>query len=69
MLRNFNSGCDLNTPRKPGIGGRGGDEAFDLQTPLHLCCSWGLETVVQTLIEHGADVNVKVKLYFLFKNF
>ncbi|XP_065201380.1 rabankyrin-5 [Planococcus citri] len=53
------SACDLNTPRRPGPGGRGGDEAFDLQTPLHLCCSWGLEATVQALIEHGADVNVK----------
>ncbi|XKL64859.1 hypothetical protein PGB90_004945 [Kerria lacca] len=53
------SGCDLNTPRKPGPGGRGGDEAFNLQTALHLCCSSGLETVVQALIEHEADVNAK----------
>lgn len=54
------SGCDLNTPRKPGPGGTGGEEARDLQTPLHLCCVWGLESVVQTLVEFGADVNAKV---------
>lgn len=54
------SRCDLNTPRRPGLGGRGGEEAFDLQTPLHMCCSWGLENVVQCLIEHEADVNVTV---------
>ncbi|CAH0394295.1 unnamed protein product [Bemisia tabaci] len=53
------SGCDLNTPRKPGPGGTGGEEARDLQTPLHLCCVWGLESVVQTLVEFGADVNAK----------
>lgn len=54
------SGCDLNSPRRPSPAGKGGDEAFDLQTPLHLCCSWGLEKVVQGLIEHGADVGAKV---------
>lgn len=51
------SGCDLNTPRRPGPGGRGGEEARDEQTPLHLCCQWGLESVVQTLVEHGANIN------------
>ncbi|XP_064118603.1 rabankyrin-5-like isoform X2 [Macrobrachium nipponense] len=53
------SGCDVNAVRKPGPGGTGGDEAKDLQTPLHLCCSWGLEETVQTLLEHGAKVNAK----------
>ncbi|XP_054279848.1 rabankyrin-5-like [Macrosteles quadrilineatus] len=53
------SGCDLNSPRRAGPGGRGGEEAHDQQTPLHLCCQWGLESVVQTLVEHGADINVK----------
>ncbi|XP_054012865.1 rabankyrin-5 isoform X2 [Hylaeus anthracinus] len=53
------SGCDLNAPRRPGSDGRGGDEARDECTPLHLCCQWGLEQVVQTLIEHGADVNAR----------
>lgn len=28
--------------------------------PLHLCCQWGLEDVVQTLLEHGAFINAKV---------
>lgn len=54
------SGCDLNTPRRAGPGGRGGEEAHDEQTPLHLCCQWGLESVVQTLVQHGANINVKV---------
>ncbi|KAL7303077.1 hypothetical protein TKK_0004292 [Trichogramma kaykai] len=52
------SGCDLNSPRRPpGNGEEGGEEARDECTPLHLCCQWGLEQVVQTLIEHGANVN------------
>lgn len=49
----------MNAPRRPGPNGTGGDEARDLCTPLHLCCQWGLEQVVQTLIEHGADVNAR----------
>lgn len=48
--------------RKPGAGGAGGDEANDMMTPLHLCCSWGLEDTAQALIEHGAKVNAKVGL-------
>lgn len=55
------SGCDLNAPRRPGPSGAGGDEAHDLQGPLHLCCSWGLQSTVQTLVEHGANVNAKVQ--------
>ncbi|CAL7948855.1 unnamed protein product [Xylocopa violacea] len=53
------SGCDLNAPRRLGPDGAGGDEAKDECTPLHLCCQWGLEQVVQTLIEHSADVNAR----------
>ena len=53
------SGCDLNSPRRVGPDGRGGDEAHDLATPLHLCCQWGLESTAQCLIEHGAGMNVK----------
>jgi len=59
ILLNF-SGCDLNSARRPGPGGRGGDEAHDQASPLHLCCQWGLKTVVQTLVEHGAAINSKV---------
>ncbi|XP_046739305.1 rabankyrin-5 isoform X1 [Diprion similis] len=50
------SGCDLNSPRRPGKDG-GGEESKDNCSPLHLCCQWGLEQVVQTLVEHGANVN------------
>lgn len=57
------SGCDLNSPRKPNNNDNNidktdnGDEGYDNCTPLHLCCQWGLEQVVQTLVEHGANVN------------
>lgn len=51
------SGCDLDSPRMPGSNGEGGDEANDGASPLHLCCQWGLDAVVQTLVEHGAIVN------------
>ncbi|GAB1599554.1 rabankyrin-5-like, partial, partial [Argonauta hians] len=53
------SSCDKNSPRKPGPNGEGGEEARDGQTPLHLSCAWGLELVVQCLMEHGADVNIQ----------
>ncbi|KAK0087935.1 hypothetical protein PV325_013711 [Microctonus aethiopoides] len=53
------SGCDLNAPRRPGANGEGGEEAHDNCAPLHLCCQWGLEQVVQTLVEHGANVNAR----------
>lgn len=41
----------------PGPNGEGGDEAKEKASPLHLCCQWGLEPVVQTLVEHGANIN------------
>ncbi|CAF1239781.1 unnamed protein product, partial [Didymodactylos carnosus] len=53
------SGCDINTARQPGVNGETPDEAKDLQTPLHLACTWGLEKVCQTLIDHHADINKK----------
>ncbi|KDR22440.1 Ankyrin repeat and FYVE domain-containing protein 1, partial [Zootermopsis nevadensis] len=57
LIQRQDIGCDLNEARRPGPGGRGGDEARDQASPLHLCCQWGLETVVQTLVEHGAAIN------------
>lgn len=51
------SQCDLDSPRQPGLNGEGGDEAKDKASPLHLCCQWGLTKVLQTLIDHGANVN------------
>lgn len=59
-------GCDLNSIRKVGPDGRGGDEAHDLATPLHLCCQWGLEEVVQALLEHGANKNAKVNTFLIY---
>lgn len=53
------AGCDKDSPRKPGMNGEECDESRDQASPLHLCCQWGLEEVVQTLIEHGANVNNK----------
>nr|XP_023017767.1 rabankyrin-5 [Leptinotarsa decemlineata] len=53
------AGCDLNSPRMPGPNGAGGDEAKDKRSPLHLCCQWGLEPVVRTLVEHRANVNIR----------
>ena len=52
--------CDVNSPRMPGPNGEGDDEARDNQGPLHRACEWGLEPVVQCLVEHQADVNAKV---------
>uniref|UniRef100_H3AEJ0 Ankyrin repeat and FYVE domain containing 1 n=1 Tax=Latimeria chalumnae TaxID=7897 RepID=H3AEJ0_LATCH len=53
------SGCDVNSPRKPGPNGEGDEEARDGQTPLHLASCWGLEEVVQCLLEFGANVNAQ----------
>ncbi|CAG9104276.1 unnamed protein product [Plutella xylostella] len=47
-------GCDVQSPRRSGT-----EPARDKQTPLHLCCSWGLRDVIQTLLEHGADINAR----------
>lgn len=51
------AGCDLDSSRMPGPNGEGGDEAKDKASPLHLCCQWGLDVVVRTLIEHEANIN------------
>lgn len=51
------SQCDLDSPRQPGPNGEGSDEAKDKASPLHLCGQWGLTKVLQTLIDHGANVN------------
>ncbi|KAJ7997343.1 hypothetical protein DPEC_G00228000 [Dallia pectoralis] len=53
------SGCDVNSPRRPGLNGEGDEEARDGQSPLHLASSWGLEEVVQCLLEFGANVNTQ----------
>uniref|UniRef100_A0A6B2EBK2 Ankyrin n=1 Tax=Phlebotomus kandelakii TaxID=1109342 RepID=A0A6B2EBK2_9DIPT len=51
------SRCDVDSPRQPGLDGQGGEEARDKASPLHLCCLWGLVNVLQTLIDHGANIN------------
>lgn len=56
------SGCDVNSPRKPGPNGEGEEEAHDGQTPLHLAACWGLEEVIQCLLEFGANVNAQVRI-------
>lgn len=53
------SGCDVNSPRQPGANGEGEEEARDGQTPLHLAACWGLEEVIQCLLEFGANVNAQ----------
>ncbi|XP_045517988.1 rabankyrin-5 [Pieris brassicae] len=53
------SGCDVESPRRAGPSGEGSDVAADKHTPLHLCCTWGLTDVIQTLLEHGANINSK----------
>ncbi|XP_071269732.1 rabankyrin-5-like isoform X3 [Salvelinus alpinus] len=54
------SGCDVNSPRRPGLNGEGDEEARDGQSPLHLAGRWGLEEVVQCLLEFGANVNTQL---------
>jgi ankyrin repeat protein len=50
------SGCDLDSPRhSPNDGGD--TTPTTRESPLHMCCTHGLAKVVQTLIEHGANVN------------
>ncbi|XP_041349199.1 rabankyrin-5-like [Gigantopelta aegis] len=53
------SGCDKNSPRREGTDCSNGEESRDGQSPLHLACAWGLEMLVQCLMEHAADVNAQ----------
>ncbi|XP_060806538.1 rabankyrin-5 isoform X1 [Amyelois transitella] len=53
------SGCDVESPRRAGPAGEGGDVVAESHSPLHLCCQWGLTDVIQTLLEHGANINSK----------
>ena len=59
QLQYIFSGCDLDSPRKPGPKGEQ-TPVIDGQTPLHLASSWGLERVVQTLLEFNAQINIQV---------
>ncbi|KAG5674000.1 hypothetical protein PVAND_003993 [Polypedilum vanderplanki] len=49
------SGCDLDSPRQSL--GDASPANNTKESPLHMCCTYGLTKVVQTLIEHGANVN------------
>ncbi|XP_013141938.1 PREDICTED: serine/threonine-protein phosphatase 6 regulatory ankyrin repeat subunit A [Papilio polytes] len=53
------SGCDVECARRAAAGGEGAELAAERHTPLHLCCTWGLSDVIQTLLEHGANINSK----------
>ncbi|KAH8288003.1 hypothetical protein KR054_008722, partial [Drosophila jambulina] len=52
------SQCDLDSARQAGPKGEGGDEVQEKFSPSHLCCQRGLTHVLQTLIDHGANINV-----------
>ncbi|CAG0893183.1 unnamed protein product [Cyprideis torosa] len=48
------------TTRTPHVSSSGGgDEARDKATPLHLSAQWGLEQVMETLLEFGANVQAQ----------
>lgn len=49
------SGCDVDSSKQ--IVSEGGEMTTTKESPLHLCCIYGLTKTVQTLIEHGANVN------------
>lgn len=53
------SGCEIDSARKPGLAGDGGEEARDGQASLHLASSRGQEEVVQKLIECGVTINAQ----------
>ena len=55
------NGADINSPFRPGAEWKDTVEAT-FASPLHMACSIGLESVVQCLVEHHADVNQKVCL-------
>ena len=50
----------MDSPRRPGPNGEGDEEARDGMGPLHLAATWGLDKLVQCLLEFNADVNVQV---------
>ena len=52
--------CDVNSSRRLGPNGEGEEEAHDGQGPIHLSATWGLEKVVQCLLEYNVDVNAQV---------
>ena len=57
-----NSGCDVNSPRRPLNGPGRPHTKEDLLTPLHMCASWGLDLTAVALAQHGAKLNAKVRI-------
>ncbi|KAK2174571.1 hypothetical protein NP493_794g01007 [Ridgeia piscesae] len=51
--------CDVDSTRRPGSSGEGEEEARDGQTALHMAATWGLDKVVQCLVEHNVNVNAQ----------
>ncbi len=73
LIRN---GADVNSPTRPvgAVGGSMGSSSSsskklartasvspeESSSPLHMACERGLKSVVECLVEHHVDVNVKV---------
>ena len=53
----------MDSPRRPGQNGEGDEEARDGMGPLHLAATWGLDKLVQCLLEFNANVNAQVQNY------
>lgn len=49
------SGADVNSPTRPA-----NTEQGDFSPPLHMACERGLDPIVQSLVDHHADCNIKV---------
>ena len=62
MWNLVDSSCDVDSPRRPGLSGEGDEEARDGMGPLHLAATWGLDKLVQCLLEFNANVNAQVQL-------
>lgn len=55
-----NNGASVDVTRREGPGGRGGALAKEKQTPLHMCCSWGLVETAKALLQNMAKINAQV---------
>ncbi len=53
------SGCDINSPRRPGLNGELPDEAKDKMCPIHLACTWGQEKIVSALVDFRCEINIQ----------
>lgn len=59
------AGCDMDSSRLPGPNGEGGDEVKEKASPLHLCCQWGLEAVVQVWRIHISYPDIILTIFVL----